>query len=217
MSYDTFLFYMETNYKKVCGIYKIKNNLNGMSYCGQSVDCLERWNHHKRPSVNRTLIDKMINKYGVENFSFQIEKECLPEELDYYENETIKKYNTIFPNGYNLQSGGKNNFDTHEDTRRKRSENMKGDKNPTKRVEVRKKMSESAKNKPPMTDETKRKISESIKGRTLTEDARRKMSETKKDKPQPKYKYLTPSGEIREMSAHMVSHWHKDWIRLTEE
>lgn len=29
---------METNYKKVCGIYSIINKINGMGYYGQSKD-----------------------------------------------------------------------------------------------------------------------------------------------------------------------------------
>lgn len=43
--------------------------------------------------------------------------------------------------------------------------------------ETRKKMSESAKNKPPISNETRRKLSESLKGRTFSDETRRKLSE----------------------------------------
>lgn len=42
------------------------------------------------------------------------------------------------------------------------------------------------------------------------------MSETRKGKPQPKYKYLTPSGEIRIMDKANADHWHKDWKKIEE-
>ena len=211
---------METKCKKVCGIYSIINKINGMGYYGQSKDCVKRWSRHKNPSSNVALIDEMINEFGVDNFTFKIEKECLPKELDHYEREFIEKNNPLWPNGYNKLTGGRGGFNICEETRMKMSESNKGENNPfynhKHTEETRRKMSETKKGKH-YSEATRRKMSESRKGRTLTEDARRKLSETKKDKPQPKYKYLTPSGEIREMSAHMVSHWHKDWIRLTEE
>ena len=171
---------------KICGVYLITNNLNGMSYVGQSIDCKSRWSYHKGPYAKRP-IDKAIKEFGSDNFTFRIEKECLPEELDYYERETIKKYKTLYPNGYNYQGGGKNGFEICEESRRKMSENYKGEGNP-------------------------------MFGKPRPEDTRKRISKTKKGKPHlhPKYKYLTPSGEIKEMSAHMVSHWHKDWIRIEE-
>lgn len=221
---------------KICGIYKITNNINGMEYYGQSKDCLNRWSSHKVPSQNEALIDKVIKEFGVENFTFKIEKECLPEELDYYEKDFIKKNNSLWPNGYNRLGGGKGGFDVCDDTkkrfreriytietrqkmsesqkghiclestRQKMSELRKGEKNPMYKhnytEETRHKMSESAKNKPPMSDETKRKISESGKGKHIG--------------PKPKYKYLTPSGEIVEGYAHLVSRDHKDWIKIEE-
>ena len=75
---------------KICGVYKITNNINGMEYCGQSVNCIRRWCNHKTTSSKR-LIDLAIKEFGKENFTFQIYKECLPEELDHYEKDFIKK------------------------------------------------------------------------------------------------------------------------------
>ena len=133
---------------KICGVYLITNNLNGMSYAGQSRHCKYRWLEHKKPSKNVAPIDKAINEYGAENFTFKIEKECLPEELDFYERETIKKYNTLWSNGYNKYTGGKSGFDMCEESKRKLSELEKGKKKPPHSEDTKRKMSETKKNTP---------------------------------------------------------------------
>ena len=35
-------------------------------------------------------------------------------------------------------------------------------------------------------------------------------------KPKQKYKWLTPSGEIKEMTIANVTRWHPDWIKIGE-
>lgn len=87
------------------GIYKITNLITKQSYIGQSNNIERRWKEHCRPSkVNKSLISNAISSFGKENFSFQILQECKIEELDFYEEFYIKKYNTITPNGYNIES-----------------------------------------------------------------------------------------------------------------
>lgn len=220
--------------EKVCGIYKITNNINRMKYYGQSKDCVERWAHHKRPSSNVAPIDKAIKEFGKENFSFTIEKICLPEELDHYEMEFIKKNNSLWPNGYNRFSGGKKNFDVCEEFRQHTSETQKGRKRPPFTEEHKKKISEARKGKPlseehkqklselkkgekhPLygkhhTEEAKKKMSNSQKGRHPSEETRRKMGIAHKG-PRPKQKWITPEGEIKEMNIALVKQWHPDWI-----
>lgn len=93
------------------GIYKITNKITGMVYIGQSVEVEERLLEHQnipyrknRPTYNYPLyID--IRKYGLNNFSFEIIKECEKEELNYYEQLYIKKYDSYY-NGYNQTPGG---------------------------------------------------------------------------------------------------------------
>ena len=57
-----------------CGIYKIENLLNNKIYIGQSIDIFFRWKTHcyNHNSNNILAVDKAIQKYGRENFSFQI-------------------------------------------------------------------------------------------------------------------------------------------------
>lgn len=87
-------------------IYKIENLINHKIYIGQSVNPEKRWKQHcKRKKENyKSLINEAINKYGKENFSFEI--------LGWYEDynnkekEFIAQYRTIVPYGYNICPGG---------------------------------------------------------------------------------------------------------------
>lgn len=80
------------------GIYKITNKLNGKSYIGQSIHCGKRLDEHCKGGQ---LIDEIIQLEGIENFTFEILKEVNEEELSYWEDYYIMKYNSLFPNGYN--------------------------------------------------------------------------------------------------------------------
>ena len=90
-----------------CGIYKITNNINNNSYIGQSINIENRWIHHKNyPKENGHYpLYLAFEKYGIENFSFEIIEECKPEELNEKEIYWIKYYNT-FNQGYNQTEGG---------------------------------------------------------------------------------------------------------------
>ena len=79
------------------GIYKITNKINGKTYIGQSVDVSRRRQEHFKPyrrekSLERTRpLYKDIAKYGKENFSFEVIKECPKSELDKWENYYLSK------------------------------------------------------------------------------------------------------------------------------
>ena len=81
------------------GIYKITNKLNGKSYIGQSIHCGKRLDEHCK---GKQYIDNIIKQEGIENFHFEILKTISNKnELCYWEDYYIIKYNTYFPNGYN--------------------------------------------------------------------------------------------------------------------
>lgn len=92
---------------KIIGIYKIENLINHKIYIGQSTKILHRWNQHLNVDSD-SLIHQAIVKYGYQNFSFTILKLCKKSELDKYEIEYIMEYNSITPNGYNIEPGGTN-------------------------------------------------------------------------------------------------------------
>ena len=102
------------------GIYKIENLINGKRYIGQSGNIQERWADHKRINERPLEIIKQryplyraFNKYGLDNFSFEIIEECSADELDAKERYWIAYYHTyindIQCNGYNLTLGGGGN------------------------------------------------------------------------------------------------------------
>lgn len=54
------------------------------------------------------VIAKAIKKYGVENFLFELlDKGLSIEEAEQKEIQYIKTKNTLVPNGYNIETGGK--------------------------------------------------------------------------------------------------------------
>jgi group I intron endonuclease len=109
-------------------IYLITNTINNKQYVGQTkrADVEERWRYHKKCSdktIGRYLL-AAYKKYGIDKFKFQIICVCFDEDCDKYEEEYIKKFNTLSPNGYNLKSGG--HFSKHHpDTKIRMSESVK--------------------------------------------------------------------------------------------
>ena len=90
-------------------IYKITNKLNNKIYIGQSKDPIRRWKEHKWDAFNpnckeKSAIHDALKTVGIENFDFTIIGwfEDYNEKEKYY----IQLYNSLAPNGYNLQLGG---------------------------------------------------------------------------------------------------------------
>jgi group I intron endonuclease len=107
-------------------IYLITNTINKKQYVGQTKrpDVEERWRQHRSNRTIGMYIHNAYQKYGIENFKFQIICICFDEDCDKYEEEYIKKFNTLSPNGYNLKGGG--HFSKHHpDTMVKMRESLK--------------------------------------------------------------------------------------------
>ena len=90
------------------GVYKITNKINNKSYIGISTDIENRWKQHKseynhKREANK-LLYKAFNKYGIENFTFEILEECPSEELDSKEAFWIDYFNSKV-DGYNATVG----------------------------------------------------------------------------------------------------------------
>lgn len=94
------------------GIYKIENTINGKCYIGQSENIARRWRAHRSAAFNPNAdnyditLYRAIRKYGIDNFTFTVLKECELSELNELEIKFIQEYNCIAPNGYNLSAGG---------------------------------------------------------------------------------------------------------------
>lgn len=93
------------------GIYKITNNINGKCYVGQSDNIERRWREHKKRAFKidnnqqTNLLYRAMQKYGIDNFKFEILEECTKDCLDEREIYYIAKYQSYI-NGYNLTTGG---------------------------------------------------------------------------------------------------------------
>ena len=65
------------------GIYKITNKLNGKVYIGQSINIKQRWKQHRtNATVRKENLYLAFQKYGLENFSFEVLETCQEKELD---------------------------------------------------------------------------------------------------------------------------------------
>ena len=90
-------------------IYKIENQINHKIYIGKTnyTNPQKRWKQHladsQNPNRNHRALYRAINKYGIDNFSFEIIEETNnPEEREKY---YISYYNTYYY-GYNETLGG---------------------------------------------------------------------------------------------------------------
>lgn len=100
-------------------IYKICNTENDKIYIGQTRRNIDiRWKQHllsaKSNRDENTVLYRAMNKYGSDKFYIQLIKEYsfeskdeLIKVLNKEEIRYISEYNSVRPNGYNMQYGGK--------------------------------------------------------------------------------------------------------------
>lgn len=111
-------------------IYLIKNKINNKCYIGQAAcfvgsnnnkwGTFGRWKSHLKEAFkigddHCIILNNAIRKYGENNFEISTLIKCKMDDLNDYEIEFIKKYNSLQPNGYNIKEGGyksKNSEDT---------------------------------------------------------------------------------------------------------
>ncbi len=155
--------------------YQWTCNANNKKYVGVTKTNLQsRWSKHCYDAKNESplLFHRAIRKYGRDGFSGEVlaNRESL-EDILVLENKFIKEHNTLVDkHGYNLTTGGEY---------------------PHISEELRKYLSIKAKQRPPVTNETKRKLSKSLmgntnkRGTTVSTAARIKISKALKGTTQP--------------------------------
>lgn len=163
----------------ISGIYKIENLINHKVYIGQSVNIYKRWREHKCREYNVHL-KRAFEKYGIENFSFEILIETY--DLNYWEIFLIQIYHATDINfGYNLTSGGKYTSFTDE-VKLKISKAHKG------RKKSRKSVEKGLKTKMNKSEEEKLALKEKLRvahlGQTHTKEQILKMRKSSPNKKQ---------------------------------
>lgn len=121
-----------------CGIYKIENLVNGKVYIGQSRHIRQRWAEHKkvlrRDCHKNTFLQRAWDKYGEDNFSFEVLELCDINDLNNCEIKYINQYDSFNSDkGYNLTSGGDSKKEIANSTRQKLSENILGKNHPNRK------------------------------------------------------------------------------------
>ncbi len=94
---------------EICGIYTITCIINGKIYVGYSNDIEKRFKEHRRELNNdihtNDRLQKAWNKYGIDNFIFEVLEEYEAEFLSSMENWWCNMLNSHNRNiGYNIQS-----------------------------------------------------------------------------------------------------------------
>jgi len=153
-----------------CGIYGLRNKINGKWYIGQSADIEKRWlRAYKRLDCKKQRkIYAALQKYGYDNFDKIVLEKCLVDHLDDREEHWVKHYDCV-ENGYNCTEGGRGG-NLSAETRRLMS-------NAQKIKPTTEKMILSHKNRlgTKATDETRRKMSLSHTGKKLSEMQKEKI------------------------------------------
>lgn len=144
-------------------IYRYTNKLNGKVYIGQTINEAKRKSRHKS-CKDQDYFHNAIKKYGWENFDYEVVERVDSKLLD--ERETfwiVECRSNEREYGYNLSLGGEGGGKRNPEVGLKISQTMKG-----------KHMSPDTEFKKGhiMSEETRLKISESLKGnkRTLGKD-----------------------------------------------
>ena len=144
-----------------CGIYKILNIITRDYYLGGSYNINGRWNNHRqllRKNLHgkNTHFQNAWNKYGEQAFEFSVILLCDREHKLYFEDGFLK----LFKPAYNIATNATASFQGLHHT-----------------AETRTKMTDAWKTRAPVSEETKRKMSEIKTGHITTEETKHKMSE----------------------------------------
>ena len=97
--------------EKISGVYKITNTVTGDFYIGSSKNVKRRWESHKQPSrwkrYKNNPMYQDFQKYGLENFVFEILEVVEPDSLKETEQqfiETLKPtYNNYRAKGWDIE------------------------------------------------------------------------------------------------------------------
>lgn len=205
------------------GVYQIRNIIDGKIYIGSAIHFRLRWQGHvkalRKGYHHSIYLQRAWNKYGEENFVFEILLVCEPtkEELLYYEQAALDSYKSYdFHIGYNSVKTAKNalGYQHRDESKLKMSESAKKNKaERSKRMkdywnmrrasgdtsnqtpESKRKIGEAArKPKGPMPEEQKQRLRDFYKDPKVLANHKEKIRQTQDD---PAYREKHRQGVIR--------------------
>lgn len=182
------------------GIYKIINIINNLFYIGSAIDIKKRILRHsfdlKRGIHANSHLQRAWDKYGKENFIFEVVEYCEPNKLLEREQFWID-FEEVCKKGYNIQPfvGSNKGLAMSEETKEKIRSKLINNKNclghkhteetkakigdihrgKKQTIEHINKLRETRKNRE-VSHETRQKISNAHKGRIFSEETRQKIS-----------------------------------------
>lgn len=149
-------------------IYCWTNKNTGKKYIGQTINPEQRKRNHIHEAMVRGCdyyFHRSLRKHGIDAFDYEVLEENV-ENLNERENYYIEKFDTIWPNGYNETFACSLSKESIEKMRETKRRQIAG-----KTDEGRKRMTAAAvyaNTGRKRSEETKRKISETLKGRKKT-------------------------------------------------
>ena len=114
--------------QKISGIYRITNTVTNDFYIGSSKDVKKRWESHKIPSTwnkcpnNQMYLD--MQKYGIENFAFEILAEVEEGSLKETEQQFIEKLKPTY-NSNNAKGWDTERYKEYEKTEKRKESRRK--------------------------------------------------------------------------------------------
>lgn len=190
-----------------CGIYQIKNVIDGKTYVGYSKNIERRLKKHfsnlSKDSHDNQYLQNAWNKYGEKNFESSILEEVDSLLLKEREKEYIQNLKTKYPNGYNLTDGGDGIVNLEESSKNKIREAQLGNKNRSGAI---------------LSQETRNKISIGNKGKTISERRKRELSDRWMGDKNPNYGKAMSEDSRKKLSQSLkgIIPWNKG-KRMTEE
>lgn len=187
------------------GVYAIRNTINGKVYIGSTTKTFKtRWQEHRNQlRGNRhynSYLQHAWNKYGEENFEFEIIQQCYVFNCTKCEQKWIDHYQACNREyGYNRRPKAENNLGIKfgpltEEHKKKIGQALKGKPNPAVySEEARNRMGEAMRgkkfspealakrsvsrraNKTPYSEEVRKRMSESAKKRGISQETRDKI------------------------------------------
>lgn len=195
------------------GVYSITNLVNGKRYIGSTiVSFIKRKNHHfhnlNKNKHSNSYLQNAWNKYGKDNFKFEIIENCKKEEVLAKELYYIMLYNSFYNQcGYNIQYPGEGSrgIKLSNGTKEKISEAHKG-----------KKLSQETKDKIRDFQKGRKKskehsirMSKLHKGKNISKEVRLKMSKSR-------IGIINNSRKISILQFDKQDNFIKEWESITE-